>query len=482
MEIPRKIYRAPLGMCNLCHHAKCTAACPHGLDPAKIIRHVWFDNECGAAADLRGTDACRTCPAPCSRACDQSMDIRRLLLRLKDGGYPEIEPERDRLKTNICGIPVENPFLLSSSVVSSTYEMCARAFEAGWAGAAFKTISCMDMHEASPRYAAIRGEAGGIVGFKNIEQLSDHTVAENMDILRRLKRDYPTKFLLASIMGRDEAEWRDLAKACADAGADALELNFSCPNMTRKGTGSDVGQCADLVEVFTRAVREAVRVPVLAKLTPNVESMLSAADAAVRGGADGLAAINTVKSLITIRHTTGQVAVGGYSGRAVRPIALRFIAELGGDPRLKGVHLSGMGGVETWRDALDFIALGCGSVQVTTAVMEYGVGIIDDLTDGLARFLTANDKTVKGTIGMSARTVTDIEKIERDKVILPRFLREKCFGCGRCFVSCRDGGHQAITFGADRKPVLDPKRCVGCHLCTLVCPENAIVSSGVVRK
>ena len=151
--------------------------------------------------------------------------------------------------------------------------MCARAFEAGWAGAAFKTICNFPIHEASPRFSAINGSDGSIIGFKNIEQLSDHSVPENMSIFRQLKKNYPTKFILASIMGQNEHEWGELAHTCQENGADAIELNFSCPNMMEDGLGSDIGQIPELVERFTAAAKKSCTIPVLAKLTPNVGTM-----------------------------------------------------------------------------------------------------------------------------------------------------------------------------------------------------------------
>jgi len=366
--------------------------------------------------------------------------------------------------------------------------MCARAFEAGWAGASFKTVCSLDIHEASPRFSAIKGDNGSIIGFKNIEQLSDHSVAENMEIFRRLKENYPTKFILASIMGQDEAEWEELTGLCEANGADAVELNFSCPNMADGGLGSDIGQVPELVERFTAAARRGAKIPVLAKLTPNVASMKPAAEAAKRAGADGITAINTIKSITKVNlHTYvsapavhGMSAVGGYSGNAVKPIALRFIAELAQNPALAGMHLSAAGGVENWSDALEFILLGAGSVQIATAVMQYGYRIIDDLKAGLNLYLAEKGfGSVREVMGLGLDSVSETTNIlERDTVILPRFDREKCIGCGRCVISCVDGGHQAITPGPDRKPVFHGRKCVGCHLCLLVCPQMAIRPSG----
>ncbi len=483
------IARSDLMRCALCADAPCDRVC-ESMNPAGLLRSVWFQNEQCAAGRLSGENPCLTCGAPCERACVRpgEVPIRDLINRL----YYQVQPvcetklpeDENRLACDLCGIPLENPFLLSSSVVASTYDMCARAFEAGWAGACFKTVCSLDIHEASPRFSALTGGDGSIIGFKNIEQLSDHSVAENMEIFRRLKEKYPTKFILASIMGQNEQEWGELACLCEENGADAVELNFSCPNMAEGGLGSDIGQVPELVERFTAAAKKACRIPVLAKLTPNVADMSPAAEAAKRGGADGIAAINTIKSVVGINPHTyvsapavhGHSAVGGYSGNAVKPIALRFIGELGKNPELKGLHLSAMGGVETWADALEFLLLGGGSIQVTTAVMQYGYRIIDDLKDGLNLYLTEKGfRNVREVIGLGLDSLSPTtDTLERDTVVYPQFIRERCVGCGRCMISCADGGHQAIRLDENRRPRLDGKKCVGCHLCLLVCPQRAI--------
>ena len=488
----RKLYRPDMLRCALCHDAPCSKACSKA-DPAALLRSIWFDNEKSAASRLPDLNPCAGCDASCESACVRpgEVPIRSLVTRLYEEVRPDLEvdapQDEDRLRTDLCGIALENPFLLSSSVVASSYDMCARAFEAGWAGAAFKTICTLDIHEASPRFSAITGDNGSIIGFKNIEQLSDHSLAENMEIFRRLKANYPTKFILASIMGRNDEEWEELARQCEENGADAIELNFSCPNMAEGGLGSDIGQVPELVERFTAAARQGTKIPILAKLTPNVAFMSPAAEAAKRGGADGIAAINTIKSIINVNPHTyisspavhGMSAVGGYSGNAVKPIALRFINELGQNPKLTDMHISAMGGVENWSDALEFILLGAGSIQVTTAVMQYGYRIIDDLKAGLNLYLSEkcfhNVKEAQGLALGSVSETTDV--LERDTVIFPKFNRAACIGCGRCVISCADGGHQAIRFGPDRKPVLDGAKCVGCHLCLLVCPAGAISSS-----
>ena len=468
--------------CLLCNDAKCTKACGV-FNPDKILRSLFFDNEHVVMNNIPENIPCTDCDARCEKACVANVNIREIITSVRRDRPDKKKIDYDVLKTDFCGIPLENPFLLSSSVVASTYDMCARAFEAGWAGAAFKTICMMEIDEASPRFSAIKGDSRRVIGFKNIEQLSDHTVVENIEIFRRLKDNYPDKFILVSLMGRNEEEWAYLADILNDSGADALELNFSCPNMTEDNTGSDVGQIPELVEKYCRIVKQHSKLPFIAKLTPNVTHIEESAEAAIRGGADGVAAINTIKSLIEvdINPTDGifNASIGGYSGKAVKPIALRFIAELAQDEMLDGKHISAMGGIETWRDALEFIVLGADTVQVTTAVMLYGYRIVEDMKDGLALYLQNHGYNSVGQIRKSTiQGVVPTEQLDRSYIIYPKFLRDKCVGCQRCFISCMDGGHQAIEIKNDR-PVLKPDKCVGCHLCVLVCPSGAIVSSNI---
>ena len=492
IQTPAMISRSDMIRCVLCADAPCDKACEI-LKPSDLLRHIWFGNEQVAAQKLPDLELnpCVTCAARCEHACVRPGEVpirdlvNRLYYQVKPAAETPLPEDESRLVCDLCGIPMENPFLLSSSVVASSYDMCARAFEAGWAGACYKTICSMDIHEASPRYAATAGDNGGFTGFKNIEQLSRNNVEEDMAILRRLKKDYPKKLFLASIMGQNEEEWRALARRCEENGADAVELNFSCPNMAEEGLGSDIGAVPELVERFTAAAKSGCRIPVLAKLTPNAGPMTPAAEAAFRGGADGLAAINTVKSVMGINiHTYvsapsvhGHSAVGGYSGNAVKPIALRFVSELAQNPLAKGKHITAMGGVETWQDALEFMLLGGGTIQVTTAVMQYGYRIIDDLKAGLNLYLKEKGfSNVRQLIGMSLDTLhPNTDTLERDTVLFPAFIRERCIGCGRCEIACADGGHQAIRLDEARRPILDGKRCVGCHLCTLVCPQRAVV-------
>ena len=485
--------KSEVSRCLLCHDPQCTAACPQKAPVGDILRSLYLENYIGADRKLGDTD-CTYCNAPCMDACVLAetggpVKIRRVNMELceEHEHLPAAKLGAVDLSADICGVRLENPFLLSSSVVSSTYDMCKRAFEAGWAGASFKTICSLTQNEASPRFSAMRSHANAFCGFKNIEQLSDHTVEENLEIFRKLRAEFPGKVLIASIMGQNEDEWTSLASRFEEAGASVIECNFSCPNMENDDLGMTIGQSEELIERFTRAVKRGTRLPVLVKLTPNITDMVPMALAAKRGGADGIAAINTIKSITGVDIDTlvaqpavqGKSMVGGYSGAAVKPIALRFISDLCRCEDLKGMHISGMGGVETWWDALEFMLLGAGSIQITTAVMQYGYRIIDDLIEGLSEYMKCKGiGSVRDLVGGAAKTVVDQNSIERGLIVFPVIDKERCNGCGRCYISCRDGGHQAIEFDPEtRRPCLNGSKCVGCHLCRLVCSTGAISSA-----
>ena len=470
--------------CLLCQDAPCTKACKTG-DPARAIRAIRFDNHKPA---LRWVKDCSD--GDLERA-EQACIHYNWPIRIKEIVHAIHKDEVDEsqypsLDINFCGIHCENPFFLASSAVCTNYEMVAHAFDAGWAGVFYKTICLQEIKEVSPRFDAMHNNAthGDFYGFRNMEQLSENPVEMDFDILRRLKQDYPTKVVVASIMGQTEEDWITLAKMAEEAGCDAVELNFSCPQMKHEGMGSDVGQSPELVKTFTACVKSAVKIPVISKMTPNITHITEPAAACVEAGADAISAINTIKSVTMApdAEVTGRRTVSGYSGRAVRPIALRHILELVKMP--EKTELSGIGGIETWRDALEFIQLGCNNVQVCTSVMQYGYRIIDDLILGLQRYMVKRSVSeLSQLVGERVPLFMNPDGLDRDSIIYPKVDRERCVGCGRCYVSCMDGGHQAIDFNTDtRQPRIVGTKCVGCHLCRLVCPTGAIIPTKRIAK
>ena len=480
--------------CLLCVDAPCSQVCKKG-DPARAIRAIRFGNEKVAGrwvAESSDEDL-----EAAERACihyDRPIRIKEMLAPLRlspteeetvaaSGTIPSLEIE-------FCGIKCENPFFLASSAVCTNYEMVARAFEAGWAGVFYKTICLQEIREVSPRFDAVHdsGEHGDFFAFRNMEQLSENPVEMDFDILRRLKQNYPTKVVIASIMGQQEEDWIKLAKMAEEAGCDAVELNYSCPQMRQAGMGSDVGQDPELVTFFTAYVKRSVKIPVIPKMTPNIAHICEPAMGAYFAGADAISAINTIKS-VTMgagSEVNGCQTGSGLSGRAVKPIALRHILAMVKNPIMKNVQYSGIGGIETWRDALEFIQLGCRNVQVCTAVMQYGYRIIDDLILGLQHHMAERGITsVDALVGELLPIFYLPSDLDRETIVYPKFDREKCIGCGRCYTSCMDGGHQAITFDTKeglRLPHIVGSKCVGCHLCRLVCPTGAIGFAKRVRK
>ena len=486
--------------CWMCHAPVCSAACKAGMQPSRMLRAMRLENEAGAIRRAEKMEACLSCTArSCEKAClrhrtGQAVRIQEIacfLNRQGSGiGGDKGQPLPD-LSVNFCGIRCENPFILASSPVAHNYEMCARALEAGWAGICFKTISYYPAKEVSPRFDHVEQNGVPFIGFKNMEQLSEASVEENLDIIRRLKQDFPHKLIIVSIMGQTEEEWTNLAHLSTLAGADIIECNFSCPQMTNEGMGSDVGQNPTLVRSYTAATCRGTHLPVIAKMTPNLGVMAPIARAAREGGAAGIVAINTIKSITRIDEdaltampvVAGKSCVSGYSGKAVRPVALRFIHEMAADTVVGKMPLSGIGGIETWRDALDYLLLGCTNLQVCTSVMQYGYRIIDDLREGLQLYMQRKGYTrLSELVGKAVHNIVPPESLNRTTICRPVVDRDLCVGCGRCYVSCSDGGHQAITFPPSRRPSVDETRCVGCLLCALVCPTGAISQGERERK
>ncbi len=485
--------------CLLCADAPCTKVCTNG-DPARAIRAILFDNEalaeqwvakCNDKELQRAEEACIHY--------DRPIRIREILSQLSPV-TPHPIPDTNSLAIKFCGFSCENPFFLASSAVCTNYDMISRAFDAGWAGVFYKTICKQEIREVSPRFDAASplsssyGEKSArspFAGFRNMEQLSENPYEKDFEILRQLKKNYPTKMVIASIMGQYEEEWAELAQMAEDAGCDAVELNFSCPQMRVAGLGSDIGQNSELIAIYTTYVKQAVNIPVIPKMTPNITHMRQPGMSAYLAGADAISAINTIKSITMSPNATvnDKFTVSGYSGRAVKPIALRYIHEMASDSILGGsqwrrVEFSGIGGITTWRDAMDFIQMGCRNVQVCSAVMEYGYRIIDDLLLGTLNYMAERGvESIESLVGEKLSSIVQPHDLDRETIVYPKFNHDTCIGCGRCYTSCMDGGHQAIEFDfKTRQPKLNGSKCVGCHLCRLVCPTRSIGMSKRVKK
>ncbi|MFH1807133.1 MAG: NAD-dependent dihydropyrimidine dehydrogenase subunit PreA [Pseudomonadota bacterium] len=403
-----------------------------------------------------------------------------------------MSPKTPSLKVDFCGATAPNPFLLSSSPVGNTYDMCARSMDLGWGGVVYKTIGLdYEVHitHPSPRLNVLNRGSQRVVGLQNVEQISDRPTKDNFEDLARLKKNYPDRMIVASVMGLTHAnDWAELAKRAQDAGADLIECNFSCPQMTVEGTGHKAGQDTAVVEKLTEITKKACTIPVMAKMTPNVADMLPLALAAKNGGADAISAINTVKAIsqvdldkwVPLPNVGGRSSSSGYSGTAVKPIGLRFISDMARDPRLQ-LPLSGMGGIYTWMDAAEYLVLGATTLQVTTAILQHGYRIVEDMTEGLQDYLADRGlSSVMELVGKALPAVVDPSDLSHETQAVSVIDQQRCIGCGQCFLSCRDGAAQAISFGEDRKPVVNEDTCFGCLMCKHICPVENCISYKIV--
>ncbi|MBI4376329.1 MAG: NAD-dependent dihydropyrimidine dehydrogenase subunit PreA [Elusimicrobia bacterium] len=400
------------------------------------------------------------------------------------------------LSTDCAGIKSPNPFWLASAPPTNSGEQVMRAFEYGWGGAVWKTLGQdPPVINTTSRYGAIDIGGQKMAGFNNIELITDRPLEDNLREIYEVKKRFPKHAVIASLMVPCErSAWHEIIDRAMDTGCDGIELNFGCPHgMSERGMGSAVGQVPDYVRMVTEFAKERSKVPVLVKLTPNVADIRFPARAAREGGADGVSLINTINSIMGVDLNTlapkfsvgGKVAHGGYCGPAVKPIALNMVSQIATDPPTRGLPISGIGGISTWADAVEFMLLGATSVQLCTAVMHYGFRIIEELNAGLSDWMEGKgfSKTSE-FIGRAAVNVVDWKKLNLHHKTVASIDHSKCIGCDLCYVACNDTAHQCIAIDrrkGNRKPHVIEADCVGCNLCALVCPVDACITMNNVK-
>ncbi|MGH7736404.1 MAG: NAD-dependent dihydropyrimidine dehydrogenase subunit PreA [Candidatus Tyrphobacter sp.] len=392
------------------------------------------------------------------------------------------------LSSNLAGIKSPNPFWLASAPPTNSGYQVERAFEAGWGGAVWKTLGTPIVNVTS-RFASFDYREHRMVGMNNIELITDRPLDDNLREIAACKKRFPDRAIVASLMEVCEQKpWHDLVRRVQEVDVDGFELNFGCPHgMSERGMGAAVGQHPDLIERVTTYVKEAARVPVIVKLTPNVTDVRFSARGAARGGADAISLINTINSVMgvdldswnPIPHVDGKSSHGGYCGPAVKPIALNMVSDCARDPDVR-IPISGIGGVETWRDAVEFLLLGATNVQVCTAVMHSGFRIVREMIDGLSDYLDAKGlASVRDLIGRSRDTITTWENLNLNYKIVAEVDQSRCIHCNKCYIACEDAAHQCIDRVARGTNgtydlVVDAEHCVGCNLCAMVCPVDCI--------
>jgi dihydropyrimidine dehydrogenase (NAD+) subunit PreA len=401
------------------------------------------------------------------------------------------------LSSTFAGIKSPNPFWLASAPPTDKEYNVVRAFEAGWGGVVWKTLGEAGppvVNVNGPRYAALYSQDRRLIGFNNIELITDRPLETNLEEIARVKRNWPDRAMVVSIMVPcEEQAWRAILPRVEDTGCDGIELNFGCPHgMSERGMGSAVGQVPEYIEMVTRWCKEYTRLPVIVKLTPNVADIKPPALAAQRGGADAVSLINTINSvmgvdldsLLIYPNTGGTGSHGGYCGPAVKPIAQNMVAEIARTAEMANLPISGIGGITNWKDAAEYIALGCGNVQVCTAAMTYGFKIVQDMCDGLSTYMDQKGFTSIETFrGRAVPSIVNWNQLNLNHIEKAHINQDTCIQCGRCHVVCEDTSHQAITAMKDGKrhfEVMDDE-CVGCNLCVSVCPVPECITMHALR-
>ena len=395
------------------------------------------------------------------------------------------------LTCTIAGIRSPNPFWLASAPPADKAYNIHRAFEAGWGGVVWKTLGEDPpvVNVNGPRYGYLQAGNRAVIGFNNIELITDRPLQVNLDEIREVKRRWPDRAVVVSLMVPcEEMSWKRILPMVEDTGADGVELNFGCPHgMSERGMGAAVGQVPEYVEMVTRWCKQYSRLPVIVKHTPNVTDILTPARAAQAGGADAVSLINTISAIMGVDldrmtpapHVDGKGAHGGYCGPAVKPIALRMLGEIARDPTCAGLPISGIGGIANWRDAAEFMAMGAGGVQVCTAAMVYGFRIVEDMIDGLNNWMDEKRYVrLKDFVGRAVPNFVHWEDLNLQYVAKAQIDQDLCIQCGRCHIACEDTSHQAIWKEKDgaRHFEVNEAECVGCNLCVAVCPVEHCIT------
>ncbi|MBE7185773.1 MAG: NAD-dependent dihydropyrimidine dehydrogenase subunit PreA [Methylobacterium mesophilicum] len=396
------------------------------------------------------------------------------------------------IRNDFLGIKSPNPFWLASAPPTDKAYNVVRAFQAGWGGVVWKTLGEEGppvVNVNGPRYGAIWGADRRLLGLNNIELITDRQLQVNLQEMKQVKRDWPDRAIIASIMVPcEEQAWKAILPLVEETEVDGIELNFGCPHgMSERGMGSAVGQVPEYIEMVARWCKQYSRMPVIVKLTPNITDIRYPARAAKRGGADAVSLINTISSIVSVDlddfapqpTIDGKGSHGGYCGPAVKPIALNMVAEIARNPETRGLPISGIGGVTTWRDAAEFMALGAGNVQVCTAAMTYGFKIVQEMITGLSNWMDSKGhRRLEDFVGRATPNVTDWQYLNLNYVTKAHIDQDLCIKCGRCHIACEDTSHQAITNMLDgvRHFEVIEEECVGCNLCVNVCPVQDCIT------
>ncbi len=394
------------------------------------------------------------------------------------------------LTTDFVGIKSPNPFWLASAPPTDKEYNVRRAFEAGWGGVVWKTLGEAGppvVNVNGPRYGAVWGADRRLLGLNNIELITDRPLEVNLREIKSVKRDWPDRAMVVSLMVPCvEEAWKAILPLVEDTGADGVELNFGCPHgMSERGMGSAVGQVPEYIEMVTRWVKQNTRMPCIVKLTPNITDIKQPALAAMRGGADAVSLINTINSITSVDldlfapepTIDGKGAHGGYCGPAVKPIALNMVAEIARTPEMATLPISGIGGVTTWKDAAEFMALGAGNVQVCTAAMTYGFKVVQEMISGLSDYMDRKGMTATSDLVRKAvPNLSDWQHLNLNYIAKAKINQDLCISCGRCFAACEDTSHQAIAMSEDRTFTVKDEECVACNLCVNVCPVEQCIN------